>query len=501
MHNRIGMYRAHGEVDNEGGGAQKGCGMRQHKRILFASCSILTFASIYVAITPALAGAPSNEQLYQMILDLQRNQKQMARKLEAAYAETAQVKEELATLRGSVAQSREMAALSSVERRMYLSNPQSDTRAVAAPNVRVGFGAGTNGNDPYAFTDGSVALPLGEKYGFQVDAIGGVTPNSNFTGAAAHLFRRDPKVGALGLYGSYLHGGGGYDDGGVLENGYVEGKLGVEGQYYLGRVTLEGLAGIEWNSLEEDVSPFAEGRVGYYPTDNFKVNGGLRHRDAFGGRTQLVGGAEYLTEFGSGIATSIYSDFSFDLTNSDVSSSGDFSAMAGLRFHFGTNGDRSAPKTVFCKDPDQNFECAVTDGQNDYYADKPGRSLIQRDRGDFLPSHIVKDVGNLPTPSTNVWGQPGAPGAPGEAGTPGVPGASGPPGAPGAEGPGGPAGPVGLPGSDGTPGAPGDTGASGPPGAPGAEGPSGPAGPAGPEGPAGPVGPVGPEGPTGPAGP
>ncbi|RVB76729.1 hypothetical protein EN906_02880, partial [Mesorhizobium sp. M7A.F.Ca.CA.004.06.1.1] len=71
--------------------------MRQHKRVLFASCSILTFASIYVGITPALAGAPSNEQLYQMILDLQRNQKQMARKLEAAYAETAQVKGELAT--------------------------------------------------------------------------------------------------------------------------------------------------------------------------------------------------------------------------------------------------------------------------------------------------------------------------------------------------------------------------------------------------------------------
>lgn len=248
-----------------------------------------------------MAQAPSNEQLYQMILELQRSQKQLKEQLKAAQAETLHVKKKMAALEGAlVAQSQDI-QLSSTQRRLNLAfSPQSDTRAVAAPNGSIGFGGGSNGKNAFGFTEGSFALPLGEKYGFQVDAVGGLSRSNPIGGGAVHLFRRDPQIGAIGVYGSYLHSGGGYDDGrGGIQNGYGEAKLGFEGQYYLDRVTLEGLAGIEWNSLDKSFGPFAEGRVNYYPTDNFKINAGLRYRDAFGGRLQAVGGAEYLTELGS----------------------------------------------------------------------------------------------------------------------------------------------------------------------------------------------------------
>lgn len=486
--------------------------MRKHTASLFGSCSVITFVA--VSAFPALAQqAPSNAELYQMVLTLQRNQERMANRLEQALAETARLRQELATVNQTVAQNQVALQNQSVHARMYGASPQlADNRAVAAPNVSVGFGIGGNGDEQFGFSEGSVAVPLGDKYGFQVDGIGGVTSESGFAGAAAHLFRRDPKKGALGLYGSYLYSTGTYDNDGFLENGYVNSKLGVEGQAYLGRFTLDGLAGIEWNSLEESFDPFAQGRVNYYVTDNFKVGTGLNYSGAFGGSTQLVGGAEYLTDFGD-VATTLYGDLSYDLDKNNRSDSNRFSAMAGLRFHFGTQGNATAPKTVFCKDPSQNYSCDVTPGQSDYYADKPGRTLIERDRGDFMPNRLGTDVRNLPRQTSGAWGLPGVPGTPGAPGTPGVgtPGAPGVgtpgiPGAPGLPGEKGDTGSPGTPGSDGTPGAPGSDGAAGTPGKdglpglPGSDGqPGSPGEPGvpGSDGQPGAPGPVGPEGPQG----
>ncbi|WP_147438026.1 hypothetical protein [Ochrobactrum soli] len=486
--------------------------MRKHTALLFGSCSVLTFVA--VSAFPALAQqTPSNAELYQMVLTLQRNQERMAKRLEQALEETARLRQELATVNQAVAQNQAALQNQSVHARMYGTSPQlADNRAVAAPNISVGLGVGGDGDEQFGFSEGSVAVPLGDKYGFQLDGIGGVTNESGFAGAAAHLFRRDPKKGALGLYGSYLYSTGTYDNNGFLENGYINSKLGVEGQAYLGRFTLDGLAGIEWNSLEEAFDPFAQGRVNYYVTDNFKVGTGLNYSGAFGGSTQLVGGAEYLIDFGD-VATTLYGDLSYDLDKNNRSDSNRFSAMAGLRFHFGTQGKASAPKTVFCKDPSQNYSCDVTSDQSDYYADKPGRTLIERDRGDFMPNRLGTDIRNLPRQTSDTWGLPGVPGTPGAPGAPGTPGV-GIPGAPGAPGVGTPGvpGTPGTPGLDGTPGTPGtdglpglpgldgQPGSPGEPGVPGSDGQPGAPGPTGPEGPQGTPGEPGDTGPVGPPG-
>lgn len=473
--------------------------MRKHVSLLFGSCSVLTFVA--VSTFPALAEAPSNAELYQMVLKLQKNQERMAARLESALAETARLRRELAAVNQTVTQNQVALQSHSVKMRMYGTDPQlPDNRAVAAPNVSLGIGLGSNGDERFGFTESSVAIPLGDKYGFQLDGIGGVTSESGFAGAAAHLFMRDPQKGALGLYGSYLYSTGTYDNDDFFENGYVNSKLGVEAQAYFGRVTLDGLAGIEWNSLEESFDPFAQGRVNYYVTDNFKVGTGLNYSGAFGGSTQIVGGAEYLTDFGD-VATSIYGDVAYDLDKNNRTDGNEFSAMAGLRFHFGMQGKRTSPREVFCKDPAQNYSCEVTPDQNDYYADKPGRSLIERDRGDFMPSRLATDVRNLPQQTTDRWGAPGAPGVPGVGipgapgapgapgvgipgtpgtpgidGSPGVPGTPGSPGEPGLPGEPGTPGIDGSPGVPGTPGSPGEPGLPGEPGAPGAIGPNGPPG-------------------------
>ena len=69
-----------------------------------------------------------------MILDLQKGQRQLKNQLEAAYAETAEVKRELRDLKAAASRAQgELAALSA-QGRMYLAGNQDDTRAVAAPN-------------------------------------------------------------------------------------------------------------------------------------------------------------------------------------------------------------------------------------------------------------------------------------------------------------------------------------------------------------------------------
>ena len=225
------------------------------------------------------------------------------------------------------------------------------------------------------------------------------------------------------------------------------------------------------DSLDDNAGLFAEGRASWYATDNFKVNAGLRYADAFGSdRTEVVGGAEYLTQFSTGTAASIFGDVAFDVGGNDGGGN-DVTVMGGLRFHFGTGN----------------------------------KSLIRRDREDYLPTYLGRDAGDLPR-SVNVVGQPGAPGAPGSDGATGPTGPAGPTGPTGPAGPTGPTGPAGPSGSDGLPGTPGKDGLPGTPGSdglpgtPGANGQPGSPGKDGLPGVPGAPGDPGPEGPTGPPG-
>lgn len=432
--------------------------------------------------SPALAQAPSNEDLFRMFQQMQQRQEALEAELKAAKEKAA--KEEAAKAKTELAELQSRTAATSARE---FSHPDTEPvdgwrpievapvdAAVSAPNFRIGIGGGRNedANVGFGYADGSFALPLGKDLGAQVDFVGGVAGNAGVAGGAAHIFHRDPDRGAIGLYGSFINGFGNY----ATEDGVVSGvqavKVGAEGQLYLDRFTLQGIAGSQWNNLDGDTDFFGEGRVAWYADDNFKLNLGYRHDDGFLKSRELLGGLDYNVSFGNGTAAQLYGELSYD-----VSRDHNVSFLLGLRFAFGSGN----------------------------------KSLIRREREDYLPIYLGRDVAALPKAvrqlPAGAEGPAGSPGEPGEPGAPGLPGESGTPGAPGApgdtgpQGPEGPAGPPGIDGSDGAPGVPGPAGPEGPAGPAGAPGPAGEPGPAGVPGPVGPEGPIGAPGEPGQAGP
>ena len=72
----------------------------------------------------------------------------------------------------------------------------------------------------------------------------GAFDNSGVYHAAGHLFWRDPSIGLLGAFGSYLHWDG-TDVASIGRIGADVGRIAAEGEYYAGRWTFSGLAGVE----------------------------------------------------------------------------------------------------------------------------------------------------------------------------------------------------------------------------------------------------------------
>lgn len=123
----------------------------------------------------------------------------------------------------------------------------------------------------------SVTLPLGERFGAQVDGIAASKRGDFVGGGAGHLFTRDPASYLSGVYGSGI----GFDD---RLNSW-NAKIGAEGEAYFGRLTLSGVLGYEHigggSSATERTrkggSFFDYVDVSYYVTDDWKLSAGHRY--------------------------------------------------------------------------------------------------------------------------------------------------------------------------------------------------------------------------------
>ena len=172
----------------------------------------------------------------------------------------------------------------------------------------------------------------------QADGAVGSFDDELLGGGALHLFARDPSRYLLGLYGSYHT----WDQMNVW-------RAALEGELYIGQVTLEGIAGYESFDAPNfiDGSPvltldddhlFGQADAAYYITDDFKVYAGYRYinETSFG-----AAGTEYLIR-GMEVPLALFAR-------------GDFG--------------------------DENFN-SITGGLRVYLSDDPQKSLIDRHRRD-----------------------------------------------------------------------------------------------------------------------
>ncbi len=170
--------------------------------------------------------------------------------------------------------------------------------------------------------EGSLSVPLGFAYGLQVDGLVGSGQGAAFYGVGGHLFWRDPSRGLIGLYTSYVSWDLSHSNGTI--GGIDVGKVGVEGEAYLGRFSVEAGANYQFGTFDG----FA-GRalLAYYPTDNFRIDGGVRYLEGIG--TIGMVDAEWRPHETKGL--SLYASGSFgDNSYSQV--------VGGLRYYFGDSG-------------------------------------------------------------------------------------------------------------------------------------------------------------------
>jgi hypothetical protein len=194
-----------------------------------------------------------------------------------------------------------------------------------------GYGGGENHSNGFYGTVGSLSVPLAQQWGLQLDGDLGSDSGIGYQRGATHLFWRDPSIGLLGGYVSYLHDNK-FNDAVLGQFGENTAHFAAEGEYYWTRWTVRGLAGVETVTINSGVPHpsvpnrfFDDVLVAYYVTDNFELSAG--HEYTFGTHF-LTLRAEHGFALGGGAMASLFA-------NGWIVEGGDSGALAGLRIYFG----------------------------------------------------------------------------------------------------------------------------------------------------------------------
>jgi hypothetical protein len=130
--------------------------------------------------------------------------------------------------------------------------------AVSALNGKVDYLGGSLDGNSTTLYEGSVALPLGQHFGFQADAVGSNVSGAVVEGFGAHAFWRDPDIGLVGAV--------------ISRTGFntVWGNLvGGEAEAYFGPITVAVNGG--WQNGEFLHTGWGNADLRAYPTDDLML--------------------------------------------------------------------------------------------------------------------------------------------------------------------------------------------------------------------------------------
>ena len=191
--------------------------------------------------------------------------------------------------------------------------------AVSDLNGKLSYSTGSMESDEGHNVAGSFSVPFLESWGFQADGLYTNVSDRDFSGAGAHLFRRDPDLGLLGVTGGFVRKD-------ILNSGWA----GLEAEHYLGKLTLTLGAGVATIDYDDSV-PFIDASVTdfyatmglrYYLWDDLMLSSSYTH--VFD--NELVqAGLEYQTSI-DGLA--LFAELAAGEHDYDH-------ALFGLRFYFG----------------------------------------------------------------------------------------------------------------------------------------------------------------------
>ena len=222
-----------------------------------------------------------------------------------------------------------------------------DVPAVDGLNAKVEGLAGSLARHDLYGSQASVSFPLGRWVGLQIDGAGGTLDERAFGGVAGHLFLRNPAMGLLGVYVSHTF----WDRFGGVAATQATGEF----ELYWGRLTLQGIAGVEFGSSSSHtittttVRPAAIGVAGaittttsvdsydvktrfidqvnlkYYLTEDWQAYAGHRY---LGGEHALALGTELALPLGGGVMSSGFVEARLGTDEFE-------GIWGGLRFYFG----------------------------------------------------------------------------------------------------------------------------------------------------------------------
>ncbi|WP_139247763.1 porin family protein [Hyphomicrobium sp. CS1GBMeth3] len=195
---------------------------------------------------------------------------------------------------------------------------EADGPAVSGVNGKLSpFGGGIGAetlDDGAGGIAGSLTLPVAHSFGLQLDGAYARLSDDDFANAGAHLFWRDPDVGLVGLYAGYAW----LDESG----GQEVGRVGLELQRFIHRITLDGALGYRFGDIDDDL--YGRAKLDYYLTDDLMLFAGYSYE----GLGFATVGAEYQFASRERVGTALFAEAS-------LNDSSDYGVLGGLRVFLG----------------------------------------------------------------------------------------------------------------------------------------------------------------------